>query len=129
MGQALDKGIKAQDAEDRHAAKPLDWRKKMSDHVAFALLVYTALQIFATATVLKGQPGSIMPYFGLIFLVAAIIPACRIAENRWDSIGDEAAQNPELAGAFRRDAILLWICAIGMPLLMAGIFSAIGKIL
>jgi hypothetical protein len=36
---------------DKHAAalstvRARDWRKQMSDHVAYGLLVYTALQIF-----------------------------------------------------------------------------------
>jgi hypothetical protein len=32
----------------RTAGRPLDWRKRMSDNIAYALLVYTGLQIFVT---------------------------------------------------------------------------------
>ena len=35
------------------AARPRDWRKAMSDNVAYALLVYTALQIFMTIGAMK----------------------------------------------------------------------------
>ena len=31
----------------------IDWRRKMSDHIAYALLTYTALQIFVTIGALK----------------------------------------------------------------------------
>ena len=37
----------------------------MSDHVAYALLVYTGLQIFVTMGALKTEHGSILPYFAL----------------------------------------------------------------
>ena len=55
----------------------------MSDHVAYALLVYTGLQIFMTVKALTAGMSSILPYMALIILVAAIIPACRWFERRW----------------------------------------------
>jgi hypothetical protein len=99
----------------------LDWRKKMSDHVAFALLVYTGLQIFVTMAALKTGHGSIMPYFALIVLVMAIIPGCRMFEQRWDSLDDTEAANPELASRFKRDRLALWLCAIGLPFALTAI--------
>ncbi len=69
-------------------AKPRDWRKRMSDNIAYALLVYTALQIFMTMGALHGKGGSILPYFALVVLVAAIIPACRRFEKRWNRLSD-----------------------------------------
>lgn len=103
----------------------LDWRKAMSDHVAYALLVYTALQIFVTMTALKTGHGSILPYFALIVLVAAIIPGCRMFERKWEQLGDAEASDPALAGAFRRDRLLLWLAAIGLPFLLTGLFKII----
>ncbi|MCE2842918.1 MAG: hypothetical protein LW689_09220 [Novosphingobium sp.] len=50
--------------------KPLDWRKRMSDHIAYALLAYTGLQIFVTMGALNAKSGSMLPYFALIVLVA-----------------------------------------------------------
>ena len=46
--------------------KPVDWKRRMSDHVAYALLVYTGLQIFVTMGALKSEHGSILPYFALV---------------------------------------------------------------
>ena len=123
MGYALNKGRTMQ----KHAAetgKAINWRKKMSDHVAFALLVYTGLQIFVTAVALKGAPGSILPYFALVVLVFGIIPACRMIERRWDVMGDADAADPAHASAFRRDTALLWAGAIGLPLALTAGFKA-----
>jgi hypothetical protein len=50
----------------------IDWRKRMSDNIAYALLVYTALQIFVTMSALKSEGGSLLPYLALIILVAAL---------------------------------------------------------
>ena len=62
------------------------WSKRMSDHIAFGLLVYTGLNIFVTMEAVKGTTGSILPYFGLVVLVAAIIPACLKLEHRWKAL-------------------------------------------
>lgn len=109
--------------------KVRDWRKSMSDHVAYALLVYTGLQIFMTVKALSQGMSSILPYAALIILVAAIIPACRWFERRWTGMSDEEAFDPSYAGAFRRDTIMLWVLAIGMPLALTGLCKAIFAIL
>jgi hypothetical protein len=96
-------------------AKPLDWRKKMSDNIAYALLVYTALQIFVTMGALGVKGGSLLPYAALILLVAGIIPACRRFEARWNRLSDAQAADPEFARYFRRDRIWLWLLALGLP--------------
>lgn len=107
-----------------------DWRKAMSDNVAYALLVYTGLQIFMTITAMKKiAEGSSLPYLSLIILVAAIIPACRRFERRWDSIGDENAADPALRGYFRRDQAFLWLLAIGLPFALTGIITGIERLI
>lgn len=110
-------------AQERSTQK-LDWRRKISDHVAFGLLVYTGLHIFLTMTQLKGESGSVLPYFALVVLVAAIIPGCRWFEMRWDGLSDAEASDPALAPAFRREVILLWIAAIGLPVALTFGFKA-----
>ena len=108
----------------KHAGQ-LDWRKRMSDHVAFALLVYTGVQIFVTMTVLKSDHHSIMPYFALVVLVLAIIPGCRAFEARWSELSDAQASNPELADRFARDRGALWLCAIGAPFALIALFKGV----
>ena len=117
-------------AEKQKAAKhKLDWRRRMSDNVAYALLTYTGLQIFVTMGALKNGSGSILPYFALIVLVAAIIPGCRMFEKRWESLTDSQAANPEFRDRFRRDQVILWLCAIGLPLALTGLFLAVAAVL
>lgn len=108
----------------RRAEQKLDWRRRMSDNVAYALLVYTALQIFVTMQVLHGAQGSIMPYLALVVLVAAIIPACRLMEKRWEGLTDAQAADRSLERAFKFDRLALWICAIGLPFALTGGFLA-----
>ena len=102
-----------------------DWRRAMSDHVAFALLVYTGLQIFVTVKALSEGATSILPYTALVILVAAIIPACRWFERRWTVLNEEEASDPSYAGAFRRDTVGLWVLAIGLPFLLTGLVKGI----
>jgi len=102
-----------------------DWRKSMSDHVAYALLVYTALQIFLTVKALSAGTSSILPYIALVVLVAAIIPACRWFEKRWAGLTDGEASDETYAPAFKRDAIGLWLLAICLPLVLTAIFKAV----
>ena len=99
----------------RHDGRPVDWRRKMSDHIAYALLVYTGLQIFVTMGALKSSGGSLLPYLALIVLVAAIIPACRRFERALEPADDEQAHDPALRSLYRRDRLVLWLLAIGLP--------------
>lgn len=108
-----------------HAARPVDWRKAMSDNIAYALLVYTTLQIFVTLHAIEGSSGSALPLLALVVLVAAIIPLCRKFERRWEVMADEAVSDPNLRGTFRRDQAMLWGLAIGLPFLLTGLFKAI----
>lgn len=126
----LAKDLSATAAAGSRPAKPLDWRKGMSDNVAYALLVYTALQIFVTMEAIKGSgSGSALPYMSLIVLVAAIIPACRRFERRWEGLSDDAAADPALRPLYRRDQMFLWMVAIGLPFVLTGLFKAIGALI
>lgn len=110
-------------------AKPIDWRKRMSDNIAYALLVYTALQIFVTMGMLERKGGSLLPYFALIILVAAIIPACRRFEKRWNRLSDAQSADPQFASYYRRDQMWLWGLALGMPFVVSGLFFGMARLL
>ena len=125
----MDKAFRPSAATQQRAARKLDWRRKMSDNVAYALLVYTGLQIWVTMGTLKNGSGSIMPYFALIILIAAIIPGCRMFEKRWDGLSDSEAANPELRDRFRRDQLLLWVSAIGLPFALTGAYLGVASLL
>ena len=125
----MDKALREHSATPRRAAGKLDWRRKMSDHVAYGLLVYTGLQIWVTMGTLKSASGSILPYFALIVLVVAIIPGCRLFEKRWEVLSDSEAANPELRDRFRKDVFLVWLGAIGLPFALTGAFLGIATVL
>ena len=119
-----------EEASSRAAIRHVrDWRKAMSDHVAYALLVYTGLQIFVTVHAIKGGSHSILPYLALVVLVAGIIPACRWFEKRWSGFTDEQASDPAYSDAFKRDRLMLWGLAIGLPFVLTAIFKAIGALI
>ena len=124
----MDKALRERVTQKRTGTK-LDWRRKMSDHVAYGLLVYTGLQIFVTMSALKVGAGSILPYFALIVLVVGIIPGCRMFEKRWEDLSDSEAANPEFADRFRRDRLLVWLFALGLPFLITGVFKGIEALL
>ncbi len=113
----------------RPEVRPLDWRQRMSDNIAYALLVYTGLQIFVTMGALEAGGTSLLPYLALVVLVAAIIPACRLFEKRWNLLSDEAASSQDLAPRFRRDQGLLWMLAVGLPFAITGLFLLLSIII
>ena len=121
----MDKALRDQANAQKRAAAKLDWRRKMSDHVAYGLLVYTGLQIFVTMSALKVGQGSILPYFALIVLVVGIIPGCRMFEKRWEGLSDSEAANPEFADRFKRDRLLVWLFALGLPIALTGLFMGV----
>ena len=106
-------------------ARPLDWRKRMSDTVAYALLVYTALQITVTTHAMSTDNASMLPLFALVVLVAGIIPLLRHFERHWERLDDVAAADPALRPLFRRDQLSVWLFAIGLPFAVTGLFNAV----
>ena len=56
---------------------------------------------------------------------ALVIPACRKFEARWRYMSDTEAADPEFASSFRRDQIVLWLLAIGLPFALTGLFRGI----
>ena len=113
---------------DRATHKPIVWTKRMSDHIAAALLVYTVLHIMVTMQAIKGEGGSILPYFGLVLLVGAIIPGCRLFEKRWERLAASGQSDERLRSLFIRDALYLWVAAIGLPFAVTGVITAMSTL-
>lgn len=122
MGKALDR-ISA--AAHLRADRARDWRKGMSDHVAWSLLVYTGLHIFVTVKAIMHTGQTMMALMALVVLVAAIIPLWRKFERRWTLLDDDAAHDPSLAGDYRRDTLVIWSAAIGLPVVLTLAFKAL----
>lgn len=106
------------------SARPVDWRKSMSDNVAYALIVYTGLQIFLTVDAIKETGLRSLAMLCLIILIVAIIPACHKLDKRWRDLSEGDAHDATLAGAYRRDQVLLWVMALGLPFALTLMFKA-----
>jgi hypothetical protein len=109
----------------RRSERVVDWRKSMSDNVAYALIVYTALQIFLTVEAIKDTGLRSLAMVCLIILVVAIIPACHKLDRRWRDLSEGDAHDEALAGAYRRDQALLWLMALGLPFALTLMFRAL----
>lgn len=116
--------MKALDEVTHRQERVVDWRKSMSDNVAYALIAYTGLQIFLTVDAIKETGLRSLAMLCLVILVAAIIPACHKLDKRWRDLSDSDAHDASLAGAFRRDQILLWVLALGLPFALTLLFKA-----
>ena len=111
------------------SSRRLDWRKRMSDTVAYGLLVYTALQIFVTMHAIQGDGASLLPLVALVILVAAIIPMYRRFERRWERLTDAQATDPALRNSFRRDQLIVWLISVGLPFLLTALFRGAAVLL
>jgi len=87
--------------------------KRMSSHIAYALVVYTLALIFEVSPMIKGSGMAIWPYFLLVVLVGLVILPLRNFEKRWQLL--EVNGEGDLSAQFKREVTGLWLCAVGFP--------------
>lgn len=126
MGFDIRKGGRGLSLNDRHETgaghrSAKSWPARISDNLAYGLLVYTALQIFVTMKQLKEVSNSMLPYLALVVLVAMIIPAARWLERHWTRMSESEVFEPSHARRFQRDRAIIWLVAVGLPFALAGI--------
>jgi hypothetical protein len=90
--------------------------KRMSTHIAYALVAYTLLLIFEVSPQMESKGMSILPYFILVALVGLAILPCRNLERRWQMIDANASGDTQTM--FKREVVGLWLSAIGIPTLL-----------
>jgi hypothetical protein len=95
------------------------YSKRMSDHVAFALVFYTLALIFLVTPRMESDGTSIFPYFLLVLLVAAVIAPCRNLERRWQALQATDNGDGSLDRRFNLDRAKLWIAAFALPAVFA----------
>ncbi|QGY80596.1 hypothetical protein [Sphingorhabdus lacus] len=95
------------------------YSKRMSDHVAFALVVYTLALIFLVTPRMESDGTSIFPYFLLVLLVALVIAPCRNLERRWQALQATDNGDGSLDRRFNADRAMLWIAAVALPAVFA----------
>jgi hypothetical protein len=112
---------KAEQATHSRAHK--SYAKRISDHVAIGLVVYTLMLIFVTSPAMHSEGTSILPYFMLVVFVAMVIPACRSMERRWQKLEAGELGEASLQTRFTADRIKLWLGALGIPVALAVLFT------
>ncbi len=122
--KSVEKMRSTKEITPKHAVQ---WDKKMSNNAAVALLVYTLLQIFFVMSAIETKGMSIAPYFGLVLLVAIIIPVCRKYEKRWAKLAKANLPEAGMATRFRKDQLVLWVLALGLPFLFVALFKAVAS--
>ncbi len=112
---------KAEQSAHNRAHK--SYAKRISDHVAVGLVVYTLMLIFVTSPAMHSEGTSILPYFMLVVFVAMVIPACRNMERRWQKLEASELGDTSLQTRFTSDRIKIWAGAMGIPVILAVIFT------
>jgi cell division protein FtsW (lipid II flippase) len=106
-----------------HARAHKSYAKRISDHVAVALVVYTLALIFITSPAMKSDGTSILPYFMLVVFVAMVIPTCRNMERRWQALEKGELNEAGLDTRFAADRFKLWLGALGIPVILYVLFT------
>lgn len=110
------------------AAPETVWDRRISNHVAYALLAYTGLQIFVVMGAIKGEGMSILPYLGLVALVGIVIPMCRRVEKRWQALSRGDLPEARLMQLYRGDRLGIWLFAIGFPFAFVAIVKGLSAL-
>ncbi len=117
-------------AKADHEDDTPNWQRKISNHIAYALLAYTALQIFVVIGELGGHDGgmSMLPYLGLVVLIGLVIPVCRKFEKIWERRLESGMSQEAIARQYKFDRIMIWLTAIGFPFLLVAIFRGFSAV-
>jgi len=79
--------------------------------------------IFLVTPTIESSGTSIFPYFVLVLLVGAVIPACIRLERRWQVLDSGSHRGDDLQPAYLADRVKLWAAAIAIPGFLAVLFT------
>lgn len=82
--------------------------KRISSHLAAALVLFCLLQIFIVAK----MGGSLVLHLGVVVAIGGFAVAARGLERRWQMIEQAGRPRRELAARFRRDVAQLWVFSL-----------------
>ena len=92
------------------------WHRRMGNNLAWALVLFTGLQISIISGVVATGASTILYHLGIAVLIAAIVPAARNMERRWETLSQSDLSGVRLAELFRVDQLKLWGTALFLPL-------------
>ncbi len=86
----------------------IGYGKRMSTHLAAALVTFSLLQIFIVAK----MGGSLILHLGIIVAIGMFAIAARALERRWVILGQSGLSQSGLSVRFRSNLIQLWSASI-----------------
>lgn len=89
------------------------YAKRISTHLALALVAFCLLQIFIVAR----MGGSLVLHLGIIVAIGAFAVFARGLERRWEMLDFSGLSRHGLQVRFRRDIAQLWLVSIASGLL------------
>ena len=107
------------------AGEKKGFAKRMSDHIAVALVVYTLALIFVTMPSIETEGMSTFPLVLLVVLVGGIIPFLRYFEHRWMKFENSGQAQDGFNTRFTIDRLVIWVVAIGVPFALSVACKAI----
>ncbi|AUW59813.1 hypothetical protein C1T17_18745 [Sphingobium sp. SCG-1] len=91
----------------------VDYARKMSSHVAAALVLFAVLQIAVVAK----TGGSLLMHFGIFLAIGGFSIAARGLERRWSYLGRQNIGADRLKAQFQADLLPLWSASLVAPFL------------
>ncbi len=113
----------------RALAHPRQLARRMSRHLALALLAFAGLQIWLLAAGLSAGLPIGFAAFALALLVLVAVPLASRTEAHWQRLGREALPCPALEQQWRRTAARLWLGAAALPPLWIGLALLASRLL
>lgn len=90
------------------ASRKVGYAKRISTHLAAALVTFCLLQIFIVAK----MGGSLVLHLGIIVAIAGFAVAARGLERHWQMLESSDLSRNGLALRFRRDLLQLWAASL-----------------
>jgi hypothetical protein len=96
-----------------------NYRRRISNHIAFGLVTFAMLQIFIVAS----HGGSLIANLAIILVIAASIPGAHTLERRWELLNGGGLPSAGLATRYRRDVLTIWMVDLLVPFLWIPLLS------
>ena len=93
---------------DNRAHRGKGYARRISSHLAAALVVFCLSQIFIVAR----MGGSLLLHLGVIVAIGGFALAARTLERRWQLLDGSGLAHRDLDPRFRRDVLYIWSVSI-----------------
>lgn len=110
---------------DSSLKKRKSYAKRITDNIAYALIIYTLMLIFLVAGAITTNSMSVAPYLLLMLFIALVIPMARKLEKKWEMLDGSELSHSSLRKRFAIDRTKLWFGTFSLPLILMVICKAL----